>query len=267
MFRTLRGLIQDRYERATGRRDPLTPPEALITTIGGDFHGVGREFFRHFQELGGLRPTDRVLDIGCGCGRMAVPLIPYLRDGGGYWGFDVLKGAIRWCRRAIGRRHPNFHFEHAELYNRMYRRKTNVSAATYRFPYPDGFFDFAFATSVFTHLVADETAHYLDEVVRVLKPGGRTLFTFYLMNDEARAAVSRTGARFRFAHRADRCWLERADDPPYAVAYDEATVREFYRARGLSIAEPIRFGVWCGRQSPHSWQDIVCAAYGECAGK
>ena len=88
----------------------LVPPRGLSFVGGGDFTATGREFLGHFTELGGLEPGDRVLDIGCGIGRMAIPLSGYL-EGGSYAGFDVGRAMIRWCRRNISPRHPEFEFE------------------------------------------------------------------------------------------------------------------------------------------------------------
>ena len=72
-----------------GRRDPLTAPKGRIFFGGGPFNEIGEEFFRHFVELGGLKPDERVLDLGCGIGGMAVPLTRYLSERGSYKGFDV----------------------------------------------------------------------------------------------------------------------------------------------------------------------------------
>ena len=45
-------------------------------------------------ERHGLKPEHRVLDIGCGVGRVALPLTRYLTSGT-YDGFDIVK---RWIR-------------------------------------------------------------------------------------------------------------------------------------------------------------------------
>ncbi|HUG60478.1 MAG TPA: hypothetical protein VMP03_01460, partial [Methylomirabilota bacterium] len=56
---------------------PRPPPEAVF--VGdGDFLAIGAEYLRYFVEVGGLAPSARVLDIGCGIGRMAAALLPYL---------------------------------------------------------------------------------------------------------------------------------------------------------------------------------------------
>ncbi len=56
---------------------PMPPAEKHF--IGdGDFRAIGAEFLRHFVKLGELKPTDKVLEIGCGIGRMALPLTHYL---------------------------------------------------------------------------------------------------------------------------------------------------------------------------------------------
>jgi hypothetical protein len=63
-----------------------------------------------------------------------------------------------------------------------------------------------------------------------------------------------------FSHPLPECYANEADKPEAAVAYDEAYVRERFRERGLAIAEPIRFGSWCGRKQFLSYQDVVLAA-------
>src|SRR3954454_3335822 len=62
---------------------------------------------------------------------------------------------------------------------------TTAEGSEYVFPYPNATFDFVFLTSVFTHMLPTDMEHYVSEIVRVLKPNGRSLCTFLLLNDES----------------------------------------------------------------------------------
>ena len=72
---------RDALDWTLRRRHPLSPPRRLLHGIGSSPE-VGETFLRHFRELADLRPDERVLDVGCGVGRMAVPLAGYLRPAG-----------------------------------------------------------------------------------------------------------------------------------------------------------------------------------------
>jgi len=109
----------DAVDRLLGRRDSLTPPRRLIFVGDGDFRKTGDEFFRYFVELGGLKPEHTVLDVGCGIGRMAIPLTTYLTKGR-YEGFDIVRRGVAWSTRNISARYPNFRFQLADVYNRWY---------------------------------------------------------------------------------------------------------------------------------------------------
>jgi hypothetical protein len=57
----------------TNRFIPAPPPENVF--VGdGDFRTIGAEFLGHLVRIAGLKPDDRVLDIGSGIGRLAGPL-------------------------------------------------------------------------------------------------------------------------------------------------------------------------------------------------
>ena len=91
----------DRLDRWRGRADDLTPPRRLQQFVGGGFQTVGREFLAHLRQLCRLQPQESVLDIGCGVGRIAVPLLDYLGPQGSYLGFDISRDAVEWCAAHI----------------------------------------------------------------------------------------------------------------------------------------------------------------------
>ena len=104
----------DTLDLLLGRRDALTPSKGKIFHNPNAYKRIGNKFFRHFLDLGDLKPDERVLEVGCGIGRMAVPLTRYL-DGGEYEGFDVMPEAIEWCQRNISSKYPNFRFQVADI--------------------------------------------------------------------------------------------------------------------------------------------------------
>ena len=108
-------LAQYAQRRRTGS---LTPPRGLVAIGPGDAEAIGREFLDYFIRLAELKPDHRVLDVGCGVGRIAAPLADYLSPGGSYEGFDIVSGGIEWCQTNITPRFPNFRFQVADIYNR-----------------------------------------------------------------------------------------------------------------------------------------------------
>lgn len=161
-------------------------PRSKIFIGGGDFKQTGNDFRKLFIELGGLKPTHRVLDIRCGIGLMASPLTTYLKNGGTYQEFDIVKDGIDWCQANITSRFPNFRFQVADIHNDHYNPSGRYPAIEYKFPFPNNEFDFSFLTSVFTHMPTAEVEQYVHEIGRVLKPGGKCLSTFFLINEESK---------------------------------------------------------------------------------
>lgn len=240
-----------------GRRDPLRPPRWLHFVGGGDFDTVGSRFLNHFRELASLQPDEDVLDVGCGVGRMALPLAGYLDTAGSYRGFDIVRAGVRWCQRHITPYYPHFQFAHADIFNAEYNPGGHQSAGTFTFPYTDASFDFVFLTSVFTHMLPDDVAHYLREIRRVLRPNGRCLATCFILNDESRALMAGPRSMFRFLPIDEGYATTTPERPEAAVAYDEHDLRTLIINAGLTIQEPIFYGEWSGRAGAHEGQDIV----------
>jgi ubiquinone/menaquinone biosynthesis C-methylase UbiE len=249
-------LLSDYANRAV-RGQLHLPPWWLRDVGGSNFEATGREFLRLFIELVHLQPAEQILEIGCGSGRMALPLTSYLSEAGSYTGMDITLESIHWCQRHITSRHPNFQFLHADLYNQRYNPEGRYHTKDYHFPFNDESFDFIFLTSVFTHLLPEDTKNYLGEVARLLRPDGRGLITFFLLNEAQQALASQDQNDIDFKYGLGPYRTRSEITPESAVAYDEVFLGQVIAQCGLEITEPVSFGTWSGRRDGLSYQDIV----------
>src|SRR5262245_9249020 len=83
-----------------------------------EFRRVGEGIIGNMISQGFIRPDSKVLDVGCGLGRLARPLTKYL-NGGEYCGVDIVKSSIEWCRANYAS-YQNFDFRYADVYNTVY---------------------------------------------------------------------------------------------------------------------------------------------------
>src|SRR5688572_22089625 len=132
----------------------------------------------HLRLLVGLQSQENLLDVGCGCGSMALFLKDYLDESGHYTGVDIHQPSINWCKKKIAERHANFRFLHIDVKNLAYNPKGAHRAEDYALPFEVQTFDVILLKSVFTHMRPLEVENYIQEVSRLLKSGGRCLMTF-----------------------------------------------------------------------------------------
>ena len=235
------------------------PPLHLRRYVGPleSFESSGAEFMDYLRLLAELRPEERVLDIGCGCGQIALQLEKYLDEKGSYVGVDIHQPSIRWCQRNISARRNNFQFAHIDVRNLAYNPDGKHRAETYQFPFDNSSFDLILLKSVFTHMRPPEVSNYLREVSRLLRSNGRCLATFFLLNEE-QARLASQGANdveFKYGEGVWRYRLEQS--PESAVAYDENYVMQVLEQSGLELRKPIYYGSWSGRKDGLSYQDML----------
>jgi SAM-dependent methyltransferase len=228
----------------------------------GDYGKVSGRWLLAALDAGELAPGGRVLDIGCGPGRLAARLTRQL-DGGSYEGFDIVPRNIHWCQRKISARHPSFRFQLADIRNAQYNPTGSQEARAYSFPYPDREFDLALAASVFTHMRPGEIERYVCEAARVLKPGGRLLASFFMLNEDAELQLADSRGPALGEEQRDGGVPYRSGDPEtpeHKIVVFERDVRQMYAGAGLAI-ESVRYGKWCGRRTAYLGygQDLVVA--------
>ena len=250
--------LQSVPERLRDREKRGAPLQSRHHVGGGDFHAMGEALLARLVESAGLTPDDRVLDIGCGTGRVARPLAAFLSARGRYAGFDVGRSAIKGCRRRFRRTRPDFRFEHADVRNLDYNPRGRTAASDYRFPFEDGAFTLAFAFSVFTHMRPAAVERYLAEAARVLAPGGRLLFTAYLLDPRRVQALEEGRAGLPLQPWEDGCRVQDRSAPERAIAYPVERILAAAAGAGLEAAPPV-YGQWAPPSAGPDWQDLIVA--------
>jgi ubiquinone/menaquinone biosynthesis C-methylase UbiE len=141
--------------------------------------GISR-LHRPLVEQAGIRPGQRVLEIGCGTGNLAL-LVGQLNPGAEVVGLDPDPRALARARRKAERRSLPVRFDHG---------------FAQELPYADASFDRVLSALMFHHLGPDEKERALREVRRVLEPGG----SFHL-GDLGGAKEHADGFVARLSHR------------------------------------------------------------------
>lgn len=192
MMRRLRAGVQTACVPLTQGRDhasglPL-PPVPL--RAGGthfranrDFVAAARAEARRLIDTAGLDAGSRVLDLGCGAGRLAIGIVAELGAIRSYCGIDVGAPVVAWCERHLAPRAPCLEFRRVDVRNERYNPTGSEMGQGYRLPVGDASVDIVHAYSLFSHMVAADVVAYVGEVRRVLAAGGRAVVTAFVEDD------------------------------------------------------------------------------------
>lgn len=228
-------------------------PWAVSHNVGdGDFAAVGAQLLRNLKDHAGLSPGDQVLDIGCGAGRVAAQLAPFLKDGGRYIGFDISRAGVRACRRRFASQ-PHMRFEHLDVLNGEYNATGRIAELETVFPAEDRSIDLAFATSVFTHMQMPAVRRYLAESARVLRPGGRLAFTAFALDPQRSASEI-----FDFQPFDETSRVIDIRFPERAIGHWRAALEAGVSDAGLEIAGAWN-GAWAAPAQYDGGQDLFVA--------
>ena len=175
-----------------------------------------REQILHLRSLGALKPDDRILDFGCGQGRLANGLKYFKIPAERYVGIDTDLNAINWCIRFI----PGYYFIHLPAYNERY----NQSAKDLRcIPLAGDQFDLIFLNSVFSHMIDRDIKFYLKEFNRLLKPNGIIYLTVFVEDDVPNMDVN------------PRNYISDSNSPLHRVRYERSYFIRMIESAGFSI--------------------------------
>jgi SAM-dependent methyltransferase len=122
---------------------------------------------------------ERVLDFGCGCGRMLTWVSEVAAAGVELHATDTDADAVAWCRE---------HLPFAD---------TRTNDALPPLDYPDDYFDLVYNHSVFTHIDEARQDAWLPELRRITRPGGHLVLTVHGEHALTAAGGDQSGDRKR----------------------------------------------------------------------
>ncbi len=187
---------------------------------------IGSQFWIECFARGYLTASADIMEIGCGCGRIAAHLkADYFS--GTYLGIDIDPEMIDYCRAHFPA--PKFVFALSPHKSSTYHsgELSSPDCELFTIAQPESR-DFVFSTSLFTHLLENEVAFYLQQSFRALRPKGMAVMSFFCMESVE------MGKPWTFSHRAGNAFVDDERYPEAAVAYGTASMVEMAKEAGFS---------------------------------
>jgi SAM-dependent methyltransferase len=229
---------------------PAMPPLWLRRHAGPirRFPRAAADAVAALRDRGLLAPGMRLLDLGCGPGGLPLALQPHLPPDARYLGLDVHAASIAWCRSRF-RDDARFRFERVAAAS-PYGVPDDPPASSLRLPLEDASQDLVVARSLFTHLLEEESAHYLAEISRVLAPEGHALVTAFLFER------GREVPFLPWALEGGAARVRRRDWPTAAVGYEREAFLGMVAAARLTPVETWE-GFYPGSARRPGGQDVL----------
>jgi SAM-dependent methyltransferase len=246
--------------------DELRKSEMNNWVGGSDPEAVGDACVRILERYVTINSSSRLLDFGCGVGRVMLSLLKHKPDVGSVAGFDIMPQVINFCETHIASAFPQATFElvagsndHYDQFIAAADARSAKSTALLQSEYASRFTG-AYAFSVFTHVEMADFRSLLKLFSIWLEPGGELLFTAFLLTPYSRRAIDeRTGA-FPFdeiAFEAEgQIFVGNAADRLGFIAFDLGLVEQMVFDAGLVITQ-LEHGGWAGAGFSGSLQDVI----------
>jgi SAM-dependent methyltransferase len=232
---------------------------------GGDTLQIPKHYIPILIEEELLTKSSRVLDVGCGCGRVSAAIAQFVDAEGSLRGIDIVPGLVEFCDRQISSRYKSSEFYllgHSNQSYDWYRRGEQIMGEISSIDdvCGAGTADLCIATSLFTHLNADEARENLKSIGRALKTDAAAFLTFFILDPPTRLALKYNRSNLTFSHDGDHpgTFVEKKDVPSFAVAFTPDLIGSMLADTGFYI-DRILFGIWSGRPIGTSFQDVIIA--------
>lgn len=166
------------------KRQLRLPPEKL--RMGGvhfrsdaDFISGAERDVESLEQFAGLNKRTRLLDWGCGAGRLAVGIRAKFGRVKDYHGVDIQPRLLNWASKNLTA--PGYRFTLVDAAHRHYNPAGTATDKS--LPTPPGSVDIVYAYSVLSHLSGDDVEFYLRAIAEALAVGGYGWFTLFVEED------------------------------------------------------------------------------------
>lgn len=218
------------------------PPNHLRIRIGVEnrilnnhvhFLEMGSGFWLNFFSHQYCNYRSDVVELGCGCGRIAWPLKGDWFEGT-YLGVDIDREMIEYCCRNFPEERFQFVLSphKSTTYSPTASHVRGGSTSKFVIAEPQSK-DFVYSVSLYSHLLEQEVTEYMGETYRILRTDGVMYMTFFCIEHVE------LGRRWTFRHRRGSAYIENEQYPEAAVAYHERFIVEMtkdYGFREVSIS-------------------------------
>jgi SAM-dependent methyltransferase len=129
----------------------------------------------------------RIVDFGCGHGKLAPVSVFFTHPDGEYLGIDIEKSYIDFCRRKYSQL-PRIRFHVSQDFNPLYSTQRQSAVAGIKsygadWPVAAESVDVVIAVSVFTHLQETEAFGYINKIYTILKPNAVAILTCHIVEE------------------------------------------------------------------------------------
>ena len=228
---------------------PRSPGRDGLNPNASDYTSSGIELRDFLIRNTDLHPDSKILDLGCGTGRLGHALRHYLQNGS-YYGVDLKRSYIKHCHNQF-RFRKNFRFHHVDSYHREWNPGGHQD---YIIPYDNGSLDLIIIAGVLYYQDFPGIANIIHSAVPLLRSYGSMVMTIKLLNHHSMAHLSDK----QYPYRTPDSWHYSIERPLLDVAIPEEGFRRLLIRNRLQIREPVKYGKWASAAGP-LYPDLLTA--------
>jgi SAM-dependent methyltransferase len=233
---------------------------------GSDPEAVGEACRSILDRYLPIDSSSRLLDFGCGVGRVLMSVLKHKPEVAHVTGFDIMPQVIRFCDTHIASAFPQTKFELIQGSNDHYNHfiaaagaSVPKSHALLQSQYASAFTG-AYAFSVFTHVELADFRSLLGLLSSLLVPGGTLLFTAFLLTPFSRHSIQRGTTMFPLSNAVTEAQgqvlIGNVADRLGFIAFDLPLVEQMVFEAGLILTH-LEHGSWADGQFSPSLQDVI----------